>query len=348
MKKSIILVLYICLLLTSCSNTPAKIHVSPSSTVQNTKVSLSNTISELPETIQPEITPKTELPKLPISASNNVFKPLSDINDPKLNEGLLEIINKNKGWSNQVKQKSLCIGIVDLSDVNQPKYAQVNDTVMMYSASLPKIAVMLTVMNEINRGTIKETSTISKHIDKMINESNNESATALINLVGFSKIRNILTDDQYKLYDSSKNGGLWVGKKYSRLYPEAHPDPINKLLHGANILQVCRFYYMMAYGKLIDYNSSKKMLGYMDSPAINNKFVSQFKIIDPAATLYRKYGDWLTYHSDSVLVWGENRRYIAVIIANDTYGELTLRNLIVEIDQLITSNDVDENINTAK
>ena len=186
---------------------------------------------------------------------------------------------------NLKKSCNLSIGILDLKKPYKVRYAEINENKSMYSASLPKISILLTVMNEIKKGAIKETSQISEKLDKMINDSNNACASDLIDLVGFDKIRQLMADQQYKFYDN-KNGGLWIGKKYSK-NSKRYPDPVNGLLHSANVRQVCKFYYLLLNGKLIDYDYSKKMLSYMDNPRVNNKFVNKLSVLAPSATLYR-------------------------------------------------------------
>jgi len=168
----------------------------------------------------------------------------------------------------------------------------------------------------------------------MISKSNNAAATELMDLVGMDKIEHVLKDPMYDLYDEEYGGGLWVGKRYAK-EGARHPDPLMGISHGATVTQVCRYYYLMAYGKLVSYDRSKQMLELMDNPALNHKFVGKLKGLAPEAHLYRKSGTWRTYHADSVLVWGPERRYILVALIDDPEGETILRNLVVVVDKLV-------------
>ena len=49
----------------------------------------------------------------------------------------------------QIAHQHVAVSLVDLTDESNPRYAGVNDEVMMYAASLPKIAILLTGFEEI-------------------------------------------------------------------------------------------------------------------------------------------------------------------------------------------------------
>jgi beta-lactamase class A len=59
--------------------------------------------------------------------------------------------------------------------------------------------------------------------------------------------------------------------------------------------------------------------------------------IAPKARLFRKSGSWKTFHSDSILVWGEdaNRRYILVALVDDAQGEEIIRNLVKPVEKVL-------------
>jgi beta-lactamase class A len=79
------------------------------------------------------------------------------------------------------------------------------------------------------------------------------------------------------------------------------------------------------------------MLEIMEDPALHHKFVNTLDKIAPHARLFRKSGSWKSYHSDSVLVWGENpdRRYILVALIDDNNGEQIIRNLVMPIERAL-------------
>ena len=94
----------------------------------------------------------------------------------------------------------------------------------------------------------------------------------------------------------------------------------------------------MAYGKLVSRKRSEEMLSYMDNPELNHKFINTLRKVAPEAQFYRKSGTWKTFHSDSVLVWGPDRRYILVALLDDADGERILRDLVLTIDNMLKRN----------
>jgi beta-lactamase class A len=209
----------------------------------------------------------------------------------------------------------------------------------MYAASLPKIAILLAAMDAIEKGELIENPEVTNDLKIMISKSNNAAATRMIDLLGFDKIESVLTDAQYHLYDEEHGGGLWVGKRYAST-GATNREPLQHLSHAATVNQVCRFYYLLANGKLVSVDRSKQMLEIMKDPAIHHKFVNTLDEVAPEATLYRKSGSWKNYHSDSVLVWGKNpkRRYILVALIEDPNGESIIRNIIKPVEKALKIN----------
>ena len=135
-------------------------------------------------------------------------------------------------------------------------------------------------------------------------------------------------------------GGLWVGKRYGKTGKRI-PDPISGISHCASATQVCRFYYLLASGKIINAERSRQMLNDLSAPGVNHKFVKELESHVPLDRIYRKSGTWKTYHSDSVLVWGEEwRRYILVAIVESSRGEQILRDLVPIVENLLKPKDV--------
>jgi len=207
------------------------------------------------------------------------------------------------------------------------RYAGVNSNEMMYAASLPKIAVLLAAMDAIEKGELEETEAVKSDMKLMISRSNNQATTRMIDLVGFKKIEEVLTCKEYAFYDKKYNGGLWVGKRYAK-GGDTNREPLKNLSHAATVSQVCRFYYLLAQGKLVSEARSKQMLDIMENPALHHKFVNTLDAVAPKARLFRKSGSWSTFHSDSILVWGPKRRYILVALVNDDNGEQIIRKLV--------------------
>lgn len=278
--------------------------------------------------------PQSNLPLQPTDS----LQPLAKLLNAQLQTQLEVELNKNSTWKNLIQQKKLAIGLIDLSKPNKTNYAKINGNTMMYAASLPKIAILLAAMDAIEKGELEETTAVKNDLKIMISKSSNKAATAIIDKIGFQKIEDVLTDDRYLLYDEEHGGGLWVGKRYSST-GTTNREPLKNLSHAATVNQVCRFYYLLIHGKLVNEKRSKQMLSILENPALHHKFVNTLNKIAPNARLFRKSGSWKNYHSDSVIVWGKDpkRRYILVALVEDASGEKIIRNLVKPIEKVLES-----------
>ncbi len=274
--------------------------------------------------------------KLPLSPPEFLLHPLRTMTDAKLEARLMQRLTADPKWAQLIKNKKMAVGLVDLKDPYNPRFASINGNEMMYAASLPKIAILLAAMDAMEKGELKETEEIRQDLQAMICYSNNQASTRMIDRLGYSKIEETLTNPRYELYDEDFGGGLWVGKRYAAS-GERYPDPIKGLSHAATTSQVCRFYYLLAMGQLVSYERSAQMLEIMDDPALHHKFVNTLDQIAPEADVYRKSGSWKTFHADSVLVWGKNpkRRYILVALTDDPDGEQIIRKLVREVEKTL-------------
>ena len=272
---------------------------------------------------------------LPYTVSSKQLKPLRQLIDFKLQGSLEKQLNSNPKWKRLIKAKKMAVGVVDISDPYKIRFARVNGNEMMYAASLPKIAILLASQQSFEDGFLEETEDIQEDMKLMIAKSDNAASTRMIDRLGYKKIEEVLTDPRYNLYDEDFGGGLWVGKRYASDGPR-YPDPILGLSHSATVSQVCRFYYLMAFGQLVSVERSAEMLDIMIDPKLHHKFVNSIEKIDPEAKLYRKSGTWQNYHSDSILVWGDEwRKYILVALVEDEKGETIIRNLLPQIEAIL-------------
>ncbi|MEL0456267.1 serine hydrolase [Flavobacteriaceae bacterium SZ-1-7] len=273
---------------------------------------------------------------LPIKIADSKIKPLSELHNISLQKKLEKELMANPQWRSLINNKKMAVGIMDLSNPNQAKYASVNGNYMMYAASLPKIAILLAAMDAIEKGELKETPEVKADMKIMISKSDNHAATRMIDRVGYKKIESVMTDPNYMFYDESNGGGLWVGKRYGGA-GDTNREPLKNLSHAATVNKVCRYYYLLAHGKLVNEKRSKQMLDIMGNPDLHHKFVSVLEKIAPQASLFRKSGSWQTYHSDSILVWGNdpNRRYILVALVDDSGGEQIIRDLVKPIEKVL-------------
>jgi len=273
---------------------------------------------------------------LPIQIDDSKIRPLRKLLDSSLQANFERELNSHSDWSRLIAQKKMAVGIVDLSNPEMPRFARVNGSHMMYAASLPKIAILLAAMDAIEKGELKETPEVKKDMHLMISKSNNQASTRMIDRVGYEKLEAVMTDTNYEFYDEDHGGGLWVGKRYGG-GGNTNREPLKNLSHAASVTQVCRYYYLLANGKLVNEKRSKQMLDIMENPALHHKFVNTLDKIAPNARLFRKSGSWRTFHSDSILVWGEDpdRRYILVAIIDDANGEQIIRNLVKPVEKVL-------------
>ncbi len=270
---------------------------------------------------------------LPLDAIDQAV-PLINTKDANLQHRLQDELDSNPTLRRLIASKKMSLGLVDLSDVSRPKFAGINEHTMLYAASLPKIVVLLAVQEAIDQNELNETKAIRDDMNAMIRFSNNAATTRLIDLVGYQKLEAIVRHPKYRFYDEQNGGGLWVGKRYSKK-GNTNREPLKQLSHAATAFQVCRFYYYLCYGKLINYERSKDMLDIMKNPGIKHKFVYALKSINPDAELYRKSGSWKNWHADSVLVWDADKRYIVVALIEDPNGEAIIRQLIKPIESIL-------------
>ncbi len=272
-----------------------------------------------------------DLTSLPLNVPDESIAPLGDLQDAELQSKLEAILHSNSKWVALSKNKLLSIGIVDMEDPLHSRFAAINPNNMVYAASLPKIAILLASEDAIASGKLKETPEVKADMRLMIAKSSNEAASRMFNRVGIDKIASVLQDPCYNLYDKQNGGGLWVGKPYGSGGTRVG-DPIKGLSHAASVMQVCKYYYLLAFGQLVSEDRSKDMLQMLVDPQLHHKFVSVLDRVAPTAKVYRKSGTWENWHADSALVWDKDRRYIVVALAQDGSGETILRELMLKID----------------
>lgn len=290
--------------------------------------------SQTTDAVSAGVQPQTDLP---IKADSSLVKPLMDCANVDLQKSLDLAISKRPDWQALIANNKMAVGVVDMKDLNNIKYAAINGSLMLYAASLPKIAVLLSAMDALEKKEIEDTPALREDMRLMISHSNNEATTRIIDLLGFEKIASVMQDPSYHFYDKDAGGGLWVGKRYASTGPRI-PEPLKGISHAATVDQVCRFYYNMAFGQLVSYQRSAEMLQIMEDPDLHHKFVNTIERIAPNARLFRKSGTWSTFHADSILVWGDkNRRYILVALIDDSNGEQIMRQLVIPVEKALKS-----------
>ena len=259
--------------------------------------------------------------------------PLWDYHDDALQKKVDRAL-ADLGLDDEASKKQLSVALIDLSGSGTPRVASVNGDVMMYAASLPKIAVLLAAFEKIAQGKMVLDEATEYRLSRMIKASSNRYATEMMHQVGKEYIARVLLSPRYRLYDPEHNGGLWVGKDYAKAGLWRR-DPLHNLSHGATAMQVARFYYLLVTDNLVTPEHSRKMREILADSELNHKFVRALRQIDPEAAVSRKSGSWSTYHSDSVLVERDGHRYIAVALSNNANGSQWLGRIITKLDALL-------------
>ena len=141
-------------------------------------------------------------------ADSPAYPELRECHDPELQRKLDNSLSYNPEFMHGVRNKELSTILVDVTDLHQPKVAGYNPGLMLYAASLPKIAIALGVMVEVDEGRFELDTKTHKQLVRMIRNSSNQDATALLHKVGFERLAEILQDKRYgKLYDPAHGGG---------------------------------------------------------------------------------------------------------------------------------------------
>jgi beta-lactamase class A len=266
-------------------------------------------------------------PSLPLSVAGPAWQPLSQRRDPRLQARLEQALQQHAAWRPLLAQGKMSVGLVDLSNPKAPRAALVNGDTMMYGASLPKLMILLAAFQGFEDGSLKDTPEVHRDLIEMIRRSDNLAASRVIGLIGLRKIEALASDRRYRFYDPKK-GGIWLGGTYAH-GGDKNPEPITGLSHTATAYQLCRFYYLLAYGRLISPERSRQMLKILAFPDLPGKFVSVLEKDVPPNYLYRKSGEVRGFHADSILVWDAGwRHYILVAMVEDGRGEQMLKELV--------------------
>ena len=270
------------------------------------------------------------------------YPSLWESSDPGL-QSKLDRTLKKLGLDSAVRKGKLGVALVDITNLDDPRVASANGDEMIYAASLPKIAILLGAFVEIQRGKMKLDAETRASLTRMIRNSSNADATAMLNRVGKKRLLEILQSEDYRLYDPLVNGGLWVGKEYGKAAAYKR-DPLHNLSHGATALQAARFYYLLETGRLVNPKLTAEMKRMLGNPGIHHKFVKGLED-HPEAKIYRKSGSWNKWHADSAIVEAEGHKYILVALAENPEGGSWLSNMIKPIHEFMVPRRLASNEN---
>jgi beta-lactamase class A len=260
--------------------------------------------------------------------------PLWEWRDPKL-QLELEVAMAKLGLAPALARRMLAVALVDITRIERPRVSAINGDRMFYAASLPKIAVMLAVFAKAESGELEIDEETRAQLYRMIRASSNPDSTALMRKVGKEYIAEVLRSPRYRLYDTSHNGGLWAGKDYAGggLWQR---DPIHNFSHGATVMQVARFFFLLEKGELVSREASREMKQILMREGTGRKFLKGFRQVRPDAAIYRKGGTWHNFHADGALVERrDGAAYIAVALTESASGKEWLTQIAMAMDGLI-------------
>lgn len=251
--------------------------------------------------------------------------------DPDLQRALTRIdIDLRRQFKMDSEQTA--VGLIDLET---GRVAMLRGDVVHYAASVPKIVILLAFFAKNPSAVDALDETTRQELGLMIKHSSNELAAKYSQLVGLAFLRELVTSEQYKLYDEMSGGGLWCGKHYSK-DTERYPDPVGDCSHAATVRQVLRYYLMLERGELVDQKTSDIIREIFQSPQLSHldgKFIDGLK--GRQREVLRKSGTWENWFHDSAIVSGEGRRYILAALTHHPKGDEYLAELARKVDDLL-------------
>lgn len=227
----------------------------------------------------------------------------------------------------------------DLLPVRRANLSQWLAEVKAILSGIPRKALVFRPLSELIGHPVDRRTGYAARTQTAGPAGNNPAASYLIDFIGLKRIGDVL--QWYYFYVPEYGGGIWLGARYPP-GGERNPEPIKGLSHAANVMQICRFYYMLANGEIISPERSRQMLEILSRPGLHDKFVSVLEKHVSPERLYRKSGDWDVSFSDSVLVCDDGwRKYILAALIEDKNGERILRDLVPVIEGLLKPSSSD-------
>jgi beta-lactamase class A len=265
------------------------------------------------------------------------YPDLRDAHDADLQAALDAAIDATPNaqrFREAVRNKKASVLVADITDLRNPSVAGYNPDLMLYAASLPKVAIVFGAMVEIQEGALELDDETRAQLVNMVRKSSNEDASAVLRKVGIERLGTILQDERHgKLYDPEHGGGLWVGKSYDGL-PAWQRDPLHGIGHGASAMQAARLYYGWLTGTLVEARFIPLFREIFGNPGLKHNFVKGLSERE-GLRIYRKSGTWKDTRVDSAVVERDDLTYIAVGIYSVPEGTQALVAGIEVVDDMM-------------
>lgn len=234
-----------------------------------------------------------------------------------------------------VHRQELAFAVLDMGQPDM-RLAGFNLDMMMYAASLPKIAILFAGLKKASDGEAEWSSRERWLARHMIQRSSNKTATELFYRVGPEYIARLLQSPAYRFYDAKFGGGLWIGKEYGKRAAWRR-EPLLHLSHAATPFQVIRFYHALENGNLLPPKATVEMKRIMAKTELPHKFIRAMAASPGKRRYLRKSGTWGHFHSDSILVDDGANRFILAGLTKHPYGAQVLEILFLGVQTVVAS-----------
>ena len=251
--------------------------------------------------------------------------------DADLQKALVRI-DEELGARLGIPAEARACGVLDLTE---HRFAAVRPDALFYGASVPKICILLAYFDAYPNAAKTLDPAVQRELELMIKRSDNDLAAKYSQRVGLDRIQALQQSKAYRFYDPENGGGLWSGKHYGIAEPRSG-DPIGDHSHSMTVRQCLRFYLMLAQGRLVSPQASRRMQEVFAAPSLDfhdDNFVAGLKGRD--VRMVRKNGLWQDWHLDTALIEHGPHRYALAAAARHPRGQDYLAALAAEVDSLI-------------
>ncbi len=273
----------------------------------------------------------------PVVGASGRYPDLRDAHDRELQAAFDAAVDATPGvalFRAAVRKRQASVVVADVTDLRQPKVAGYNPDLMLYAASVPKVAIVFGAVVQIQAGDLRLDDETRAQLVNMVRKSSNPDASAVLRKVGIERLAEILQRERHGKPDApERGGGLWVGKAYDKS-PVWRRDPVHGFSHGASAMQVARLYSGWLNGTLVDAKYRPLFGEIFGSPGLKHNFVKGLQGREEVR-LYRKSGTWKNTRADSGVVERDDLTYIAVGIYSVPEGTRALVRGIAVVDDFM-------------
>ncbi len=210
----------------------------------------------------------------------------------------------------------LAFYVKDLNTDNPP--VVYNDGVKMNSASIIKLYIMACVYDDIAHSGTVLTAEEENHLNKMITESNNQSANYFIDKYGGENENHFVTKNN-KINKFISNLGFAdnITVLERKMHDYLPPYGSTGFQNYTSAKAVGVLYEKMYKGQLVSPEADKKMLDLLKKQKRRNKIPSGLEKKYPSVEVWNKTGELSQVENDAAFIVGEGVNVIFVVMIND-------------------------------